>query len=153
MSPMGYRCHYRLTFPHPETGGEVVMGTCGEGPQLDDYVERDSDEDYDPIGDVDPALKPMVDAMIATGIRTGFWWLSGEEAFTWYGAREECQGLSKAFPDTLFSLYVEGEETLDAYYTYFLGGKYHTCPRETPGVNHGPCKEDDQAPYGQAGQG
>lgn len=45
----------------------------------------------------------------------------------WYNHEEEIQRLSKEFPETLFYLHGEGEETGDIWDKYFLNGKIQKC--------------------------
>ena len=130
---MGYRCHYTLTFFHPEWGGDITWSTHGEGPHLEDY-EWDGDEDAvceldvrEPLGDVDPRLAPFMKVVseIADN-HSGFNWMGGEEAYTWYKDRKDVQELSRRFPEVFFTLFVEPREDGNdpPWYYYFKGGKY-----------------------------
>lgn len=48
---------------------------------------------------------------------------SSEESGKWYDAKEELTEFSKRYPYLTFDLYVEGEETLDAWHLYVRNGK------------------------------
>ena len=50
-----------------------------------------------------------------------------EEA-KWYDSDEEMKELSKQFPETVFCLYGDGEESGDTWYQYFKNGKSQYCP-------------------------
>ena len=126
---MGYRCHYTLTFPHPETGDEITWSTSGEGPRLEEY-EYDGDEE--PF-EVDQSLVPFMKVVAEIAdFHSGFNWLGGEEAYTWYSDRKDVQELSRRFPELLFTLFVEPCEDRDGtpWYYYFKGGKYQEAAPE-----------------------
>lgn len=46
----------------------------------------------------------------------------------WYENHEEMIELSKHFPETIFCLYGDGEETGDTWYKYYKNGKSQYCP-------------------------
>lgn len=46
----------------------------------------------------------------------------------WYGHHEEMIELSKQFPETVFCLYGDGEESGDTWYEYYKNGKSQYCP-------------------------
>ena len=46
----------------------------------------------------------------------------------WYEYHEEMIELSKRFPETIFCLYGNGEETGDTWYKYYKNGKSQYCP-------------------------
>lgn len=46
----------------------------------------------------------------------------------WYSYEEDMKELSKEFPDIIFDLYGEGEESGDQWHTYFKNGKMQECP-------------------------
>ena len=48
---------------------------------------------------------------------------SSEESGKWYDAKEDLTEFSKRYPYLVFDLYVEGEETLDAWHLYVQNGK------------------------------
>lgn len=50
-----------------------------------------------------------------------------EEA-KWYDHDIEMLELSKQFPEVVFCLYGDGEETEDIWYTYYKNGKSQYCP-------------------------
>jgi hypothetical protein len=53
--------------------------------------------------------------------------LYGEQC-KWYEHDEEMIELSLRFPETVFCLYGEGEESGDIWYTYYKNGKTQYCP-------------------------
>lgn len=67
---------------------------------FDDYIEDDCIEDFE---------------------------LYGEQA-KWYEFDKEMKTLSRQFPDTVFCLYGEGEESRDVWYRYYKNGKLQYCP-------------------------
>lgn len=46
----------------------------------------------------------------------------------WYSHDEDMLELSKKFPTVLFTLFGDGEETEDLWYTYYLNGAYQHAP-------------------------
>lgn len=48
---------------------------------------------------------------------------TGKDECKWYDWKENMQAMSKVFPDVLFKLHGEGEETGDIWDAYFLAGK------------------------------
>lgn len=54
--------------------------------------------------------------------------LSPDEHVKWYDHNEEMLELSKQFPDTVFCLHGEGEDTGDLWYCYYKNGKKQYCP-------------------------
>jgi len=46
----------------------------------------------------------------------------------WYEHEEDMRGLSARYPNVLFTLHGNGEETGDVWYKYFLDGKMQHCP-------------------------
>jgi hypothetical protein len=51
-----------------------------------------------------------------------------EEENTWYEHVKEMAEFSKKYPDVLFCLEGEGEESHDLWEKYFLNGKVQLCP-------------------------
>ena len=54
--------------------------------------------------------------------------LYSSDATKWYYHDEEMIELSKQFPETVFYLYGEGEESGDLWYQYYKNGKSQYCP-------------------------
>lgn len=50
------------------------------------------------------------------------------ETYKWYGHMDDVKELSTHFPDVVFVLYGEGEESGDLWYKYFKNGKVQECP-------------------------
>jgi hypothetical protein len=48
---------------------------------------------------------------------------SSNESGSWYDAEENLVEYSKKYPELIFDLYGEGEETLDAWHCYVQNGK------------------------------
>lgn len=46
----------------------------------------------------------------------------------WYEHEEDMKELSLKFPDTLFDLFGDGEDTEDYWHKYFKNGKMQYCP-------------------------
>jgi hypothetical protein len=53
--------------------------------------------------------------------------LGGDDC-KWYDYEEDMKALSKEFPDALFELSGEGEESGDIWNAYFKNGKWQRCP-------------------------
>ena len=54
--------------------------------------------------------------------------LSADDTTKWYDHDSDMLELSRMFPETVFCLYGEGEETGDLWYTYYKNGKKQYCP-------------------------
>ena len=52
------------------------------------------------------------------------WFASGK----WYDHEEDMKRISLEFPNVLFELYGDGEESDDMWYKYFRNGKMQYCP-------------------------
>ena len=50
------------------------------------------------------------------------------DTYKWYDYDEEMLELSKQFPETVFCLYGDGEESMDVWYKYYKNGKSQYCP-------------------------
>ncbi len=50
-----------------------------------------------------------------------------QESCKWYGHEEDMQALSKQYPNTIFVLSGEGEESGDIWKKYFKNGKMQVC--------------------------
>lgn len=51
-----------------------------------------------------------------------------EEPQKWYDMDDNMIEYSKRYPDTVFELFLEGEESGDIGYTYYQNGKSQECP-------------------------
>lgn len=58
----------------------------------------------------------------------------------WYDWEEDMLLLSKRFPDVLFYLHGDGENSTDLWDAYFLGGKVQHCPAEIKYDDFDPLK-------------
>jgi len=56
--------------------------------------------------------------------------LSPDNTVKWYDHDEEMLELSKQFPNTVFCLHGEGEESGDLWYCYYKNGKKQYCPAQ-----------------------
>lgn len=56
--------------------------------------------------------------------------LNCHDTVTWYDYEEDMLDISKQFPDVLFCLHGEGEESGDIWDHYFLNGKAQYCKAE-----------------------
>ena len=54
--------------------------------------------------------------------------LNCDESSKWYEHDEEMLEMSKAFPEIVFYLHGEGEESGDLWFTYYKNGKKQYCP-------------------------
>ena len=52
------------------------------------------------------------------------WWCNAK----WYDHDDDMIGLSNLYPDVLFILEGNGEESDDIWITYYKGGKHQYCP-------------------------
>lgn len=52
---------------------------------------------------------------------------STNESCKWYEHEEDCKAFSLKYPETLFELTGEGEESGDIWVKYFKGGKMQVC--------------------------
>lgn len=71
------------------------------------------------IENIDPRLK--IDYALC---------LDSDEETKWYENEDEMLELSQEFPDVLFKLHGEGEESGDIWDKYFMNGKMQYCPAE-----------------------
>ena len=62
----------------------------------------------------------------------------------WYAYRDDMKRLSAAFPNVLFTLHGEGEQDLDLWREYWLGGKYQ---RVDAAVTYAPFDADNLIDY------
>lgn len=49
--------------------------------------------------------------------------ISSSESYKWYENEDDMKELSKSFPDVVFELYGEGEESCDLWLSYHKNGK------------------------------
>src|SRR5271167_3366834 len=65
------------------------------------------------------------------------------DSIKWYDHKDEMIALSKRFPDTLFTLYGDGEESRDLWVKYFKNGKMQSYEAEIiyPPVNENGWEE------------
>ena len=54
--------------------------------------------------------------------------LQADDTTKWYEHDEEMLELSKQFPETIFCLYGDGEESTDMWYSYYKNGRMQHCP-------------------------
>lgn len=54
--------------------------------------------------------------------------LEPDDTAKWHDHDSEMLELSRQFPETVFCLYGEGEESGDLWYTYYKNGKMQHCP-------------------------
>ncbi len=59
---------------------------------------------------------------------TDDFWLDCDDVAKWYDFDKEMKELSKQFPETVFCLYGDGEESGDTWYQYYKNGKSQYCP-------------------------
>ena len=56
-------------------------------------------------------------------------WMGGWACYgNWYEHEEDMKELSLKFPDIVFDVYGDGEETEDLWHKYFKNGKMQYCP-------------------------
>ena len=54
-----------------------------------------------------------------------------EESCKWYDAKDDVKEVSKKYPNIIFQLDGDGEESGDIWRIYFLNGKYQNCEIKT----------------------
>ena len=57
-------------------------------------------------------------------------YLDDNDEYKWYECDDEMIALSKEFPEVLFKVHGEGEESGDIWDRYFMNGKTQYCPAE-----------------------
>lgn len=138
---MGYSTRHTLTFPHPKTGETVNLE---HGPCLEDllYDPEEMGDDWEPE-EVDPDLEPIYRWMAERDGRpqgSGFGWIQVGESHKWHSRRADMLALSAEFPEILFTLYGEGNSSLDAWYEYYQDGKFQHCAAQITFDEFDPAK-------------
>ena len=74
-------------------------------------------------GDLENAMKDLdvLEGDVSGGYYSG-------DTIKWYEWEEDIRNLSKEFPDILFEVSGDGEESEDFWIAYFLNGKMQFCP-------------------------
>lgn len=114
---MGYFTWYSLNVSNAE-GGKLPKGKA-------DAIEKAIDE-----------LRVFQDGNIE----------SGYSAYDkWYESEEDMCVLSQKFPDVLFTLYGDGEDSTDSWVSYYLDGAYQ---HETAKIEYAPFDRLKLCSYG-----
>ena len=110
---MGYRTQYRLTANPAQVTRKVRLEVLITEAHLLTPVERKREVDrvVDVVAEVTPAIGDPF-----------------EEACKWYEHETHMREISDQFPEVLFTLTGEGEESGDLWVKYFSGGKMQHCP-------------------------
>lgn len=103
---MGYYTHYKLKINEEDFNK-----------QSEAFMEREYEGKYEKI-----YMYVLKERKKNKDFMYGVWENDGESC-TWYDYKEELIELSKAFPDIVFYLSGEGEESGDVWKHYFKAGK------------------------------
>lgn len=109
---MGYYTYYTFSVQENKYNDEDIIDYMYDKMKKDDWFYPFSCSLEDSLG-----LKGKTD-----------FGLNPDQSCKWYEHDEEMTDLSRQFPENIFCLYGEGEETGDLWYTYYKNGKKQYCP-------------------------
>lgn len=110
---MGYNTSFSLSYRKAESAEDIEFD--------EDIVDYDHEFEEDLGEGPDPFLQPLIEAM--REIREEGFSCIGTGPWKWYEHVGDMVALSRRFPEVLFTLHGEGEESGDIWRKYFLGGK------------------------------
>lgn len=103
---MGYYTHHNLKIKQIDK--DMSIAEIEElKRKIDNYIENHEDIDY-AVGPIDSDWEC--------------------DSCKWYDHNEDMLEMSKAFPDVVFELEGDGEESGDIWKTYYKNGKSQECP-------------------------
>ena len=71
------------------------------------------------LTEIDPDLRDRLDGIDDDG--------SSADSVTWYNHEQDIRELSLAYPDYVFTLYGDGDDSEDMWYKHFKNGKMQAC--------------------------
>ena len=82
-------------------------------------VDSDTKSIEEILAEIDPALLDRLDGINDDGYPI--------DSVTWYNHEQDIKELSLLYPDCVFTLYGDGDDSEDMWYKYFKNGKMQAC--------------------------
>lgn len=112
---MGYYTCFTLKVKPYDEKSEKKQPTASE-------IAKTMNEGFEKDEEFYPFSSSIEDLIDENSKATSFF-MDCEDSAKWYEYDEEMTALSEKYPDTLFKLHGDGEETGDTWDVYYLGGK------------------------------
>ena len=84
------------------------------------FIETGTKSIEEILAEIDPALRDRLDGIDDEG--------NPIDSLTWYSHEADIKELSLLYPDYVFTLWGDGDDSEDLWYKHFKNGKMQACP-------------------------